>query len=298
VGQAPLDLSGKSVLLASDGSPASDSATLFALALATKHGARIHVISVVETRSVPIPPPLDLAIAMTDATVGSAVHEQQVNAVRAMISATTMQRVDWPIRVALGTPAATIVQEAKRIEAALIIMGLRRHGRFDRAVNDETALSAMRTAACPVLAVVPGATELPTRVLAAIDFSRGSLAAARAAQSMLGPGGTILLAYVPPPRGFIPDDGEAVVHELGVAAGFARCECELSQQGTRVDHVVAHREVSRSVAATLLDQAEAANADLIAVGSARHGRLDRWMLGSVSTDLVRDGRRSVLCVPP
>jgi len=30
----------------------------------------------------------------------------------------------------------------------------------------------------------------------------------------------------------------------------------------------------------------------------QHSRLDRWMVGSVSAELVRDGRRSVLIVPP
>jgi nucleotide-binding universal stress UspA family protein len=37
---------------------------------------------------------------------------------------------------------------------------------------------------------------------------------------------------------------------------------------------------------------------LIAAGSARPSRVDRWLLGSVSTDLIRDGRCSVLVVPP
>ena len=39
-------------------------------------------------------------------------------------------------------------------------------------------------------------------------------------------------------------------------------------------------------------------APLVAAGSVRYGRLDRWLLGSVSTALVRDGRLSVLSVPP
>lgn len=38
--------------------------------------------------------------------------------------------------------------------------------------------------------------------------------------------------------------------------------------------------------------------DLIAAGSARRGWLDRWMLGSVSTDFVLDGRHSARVVPP
>jgi nucleotide-binding universal stress UspA family protein len=48
----------------------------------------------------------------------------------------------------------------------------------------------------------------------------------------------------------------------------------------------------------LLECADEANCDLITAGSVQHSRVDRWMVGSVSTEMVRDGRRSVLIVPP
>jgi len=48
----------------------------------------------------------------------------------------------------------------------------------------------------------------------------------------------------------------------------------------------------------LLEYADTARCDVIAAGAARHGRVERWILGSVSTDLVRDGRHSVLVIPP
>ncbi|HEX5973411.1 MAG TPA: universal stress protein, partial [Gemmatimonadaceae bacterium] len=54
----------------------------------------------------------------------------------------------------------------------------------------------------------------------------------------------------------------------------------------------------RQIAELLVEYADTTSADLIAAGSARLSRVDRWMLGSVSTDLVRDGRYSVLVVPP
>jgi nucleotide-binding universal stress UspA family protein len=37
---------------------------------------------------------------------------------------------------------------------------------------------------------------------------------------------------------------------------------------------------------------------MIAVGSVSHGRMERWLLGSVSQDLVRDARHTLLVVPP
>jgi nucleotide-binding universal stress UspA family protein len=52
------------------------------------------------------------------------------------------------------------------------------------------------------------------------------------------------------------------------------------------------------VAEELLACADESRADLIAIGSLRHERLERWILGSVTTDIVRDGRCSVLVIPP
>lgn len=294
----PLNLSGRAVLLATDGSEGSIAGAHIALALAAKYHATIHVVSVVDTRSAPIPPPLDIALAMGDAVVGAGVHTQQEEEVRSSLSTATGQAVAWPIRITLGTPASSIVKEARRVGAVLIIVGLRRHGRLERAVQDETAIKVMRNSSCPVLGIVSGTTTLPTRVLAAVDFSETSLVAARAARAVVGEGAMLVLAYVPPLTGRLPDDGETVIHALGVQAGFARAVRELGDEGITFDHVVLHHELPHTPAEMILEYADGASSDLIAAGSARLGRLDRWIMGSVSTDLVRDGRRSVLIVPP
>lgn len=296
--RAPLQLSGRPVLLATDGSPASNAAARIALALATQHHAEMHVVSVMDTRPMPAPPPLDLAVAITDATIGGEVHAEQIEAVRATLNAAVGEVVPWHVRMVLGTPAHAIVQEARRLRSALIVVGLRRHGRLDRAMQDETTLEVMRRAACPVLGVAEQASALPTKVLAAVDFSLASLAAARAARAVMRDGGTIVLAYTPPVTYDLPDDGEAVIHRLGVEAGFSQCRAELADAGVQTDQVVLHRALSTPISTALLEYADGAKCDLLAAGSARRGRLDRWMLGSVSTELVRDGRHSVLVAPP
>lgn len=294
----PLDLSGRAVLLAVDGSEGAIAGAHIALALSTTRHAVIHVVHVVDTRSAPIPPPLDLALAMDDEPAGFTVGTQQTQDIQVALEATIGHAIDWPVRIMKGTPASAIAQEARRIGAVLIIVGLRRHGRIDRALTEATALTVMHNAACPVLGVVPGLTELPARVLAAVDFSEASLLAARAARSVVRDGGLLVLAYVAPLGAVLPDDGELVIHDLGVQAGFARTAEELGREDITFDHVVLHRELPRSPAEMLLEYADGAKSDLLAAGSVRHGRIDRWMMGSVSTDLVRDGRRSVLIVPP
>ena len=190
------------------------------------------------------------------------------------------------------------MQEQRRLHAALVVAGLRQHGRVERAFQDETTLEVMRRATCPVLGVTADVTEMPRKVLAAVDFSESSRMAAHAARTLMRDGGTIVLAYTPPVSFDLPDDGEAVVHDLGVTTAFAHYRAELESEGARVDQVVLHRPLAASVPDTLIEYATGTRCDLIAAGSARRGRLDRWMLGSVSTDLVREGRRSVLIVPP
>jgi nucleotide-binding universal stress UspA family protein len=294
----PLELNGRAVLLATDGSPCAVAAARVAYALAKAHHAVVHVVSVVDTRSAPIPPPLDIALGMGDALAGTELHREQERSVRAELSGALNDPVEWPVRIMLGTPSAAIVQQAHHLGAALIVLGLRRHGRLDRAVHDETALNVMRAATCPVLGVVAEMSELPRRVLAAIDFSEGSLVALRAGRAIAGDGATLVLAYVNPLNGFLADEGEATIHDLGVQAGFAKLVHELGENGVRFDHVVLHNAPPQSPAQALLEYADEVGSDVITAGSVQHSRLDRWMVGSVSAELVRNGRRSVLIVPP
>jgi nucleotide-binding universal stress UspA family protein len=87
----PLELAGRPVLLATDGSPAAKAATRFALALAERSKARINVLTVIDSSVAPIPPGIDVALAMTDATVGSPVHVEQAEELRASIAELTRQ---------------------------------------------------------------------------------------------------------------------------------------------------------------------------------------------------------------
>jgi nucleotide-binding universal stress UspA family protein len=294
----PLDLAGRAVLLATDGSPAAVAAARFAYELADRYHAVVHVVSVVDTRSAPIPPPLYVALEIGDAVAGSEVHREQERSVRAELAGVIDATIDWPVRVMLGTPAALIVQEANRLDAVLVLVGLRQHGRLERAVRDETALNVMRDASCPVLGVVAGMSGLPTRILAAIDFGEGSVLAARAARALVGDDASLVLAYVQPMSGFLLDEGEARIHDLGVEAGIAKLREQFEGEGVRFDDVVLHHAPSQSVGQALLEYADEVGSDLITAGSVQHSRLDRWMVGSVSAELVRDGRRSVLIVPP
>jgi nucleotide-binding universal stress UspA family protein len=89
--------------------------------------------------------------------------------------------------------------------------------------------------------------------------------------------------------------GEALIKRLGVDSAFEQLVRELAAPpGVHVECVTRHGVP----AAELLACADESRADLIAIGSLRHERLERWILGSVTTEIVRDGRCSVLVIPP
>jgi len=294
----PFELSGHVVLLATDGSASAAAAARVAYALAGHHGAIVHVVSVVDASPAAALPALGVTLAIGDALGGAELHREQERAVRTELSGALGASVDWPVRVMLGTPSSAIVQEANRLGAALVVIGLRRHGRLDRVVHDETALNVMRLAACPVLGVVAEARGLPRRILAGVDFSEGSLVALRAGHAVAEKDALMVLAYVDAMGGYLADEGEATIHDLGVRAGFGKLTRELSEDGLAIDHVVLHGAPTQGPAEALLEYADDVESDLITAGSVQHSRLDRWMVGSVSAELVRNGRRSVLIMPP
>ncbi len=293
----PLNLSGRAVLLATDGSPSAVAAAFVAHELAKKHHAVIHVVSVTDPRTTPLPAPLYVELGMGEMAAAEA-HEEQEHSVRAGLARALGEKIDWPVRVMLGTPAASIVQEANHLGAVLVVLGLRRHGRVSRMVHDETALNVMRTASCPVLGVVAEMSGLPSHILSSVDFGDGSVLATRAALAIAADDATLVLAYVQPMNGFLNDEGQARIHDMGVKAGFAKLREEFGGEDVRFDHVVLHTGESESRGQALLEYADEIGCDLITAGSVQHSRLDRWMVGSVSAELVRDGRRSVLIVPP
>ena len=296
-GSRSFELRGRTVLLAMDESAGAAAGARVALALAKAHGATVKVISVIDSRSVPFPPALDVALAIEDPDRDLTTHQEQVQELRASLARITGEVIDWPIQVVIGTPSSSIVEQAKRLNAALTIVGLRRHGRLDRALNNETSLNVMRNSMCPVLGVVPGLTGLPVRILAASDFSAISVIASRTARAIASDGALVVLAYVPPLTALLGDEGERRIHDLGVRAAFEMAAHELGDDGVIFDHVVLDHDISKSTAATLLEFAVSSHADLIAAGSSQRSHVERWMMGSVSTELVRDGSHSVLLVP-
>jgi nucleotide-binding universal stress UspA family protein len=286
------------VLVASDGSIESDTAVRFAVALTHERGAFPEVLTVVDPM-----PPLAAGLDPIAASAAAEVYLLEPRAdrlarIRQQLAAADSECSEWPVDLQLGQPAALIAQEATRRSAWMVIVGLRTHSVLERVFRDETALRVMRRATTPVLAVTPGLTELPRRIVVGVDFSRASLHAALAALPLLASGGTLSLVHVQPKADFAAKEeteGLGVIYVQGVAAAFARLRDELRvPRDIKVETVYLEGDTPEQ----LLQFAERTGAELVAVGSQRHSTASRMLLGSVTTALARAARCSLLVTPP
>jgi len=281
----------RDVLLATDASPAASAATRVAAALAARWSTTPHVCTVI-----PSPPtaidPMGVSIAYAPSIADGMRH-----AVTDQLASCCIESSDWSRETAAGVPASEIVRIADSRGSDLIVLGLRPHAFFDRMFRDETALSVMRHASVPVLAVTPLLTRLPRRIAVAIDFSRASIAAARAALTLLADGGSLMLVYVEPPGEPMSPaaEGFTTIYTQGVAAAFTRLRSELaSRTMERIETVV----LRGGVAAELQSFAHRAEVDLLAVGSQRHSIARHAVVGSVTSALARAATTSLFVIPP
>ena len=274
-----------------------------AAALERRYGSKVSAVQVLDTSKLPLLTPLPAAFTFARELIGDAPYANDARARRQQFSDWLGAPNTWPVHIAVGAAAHEIERHAERQGAALIVMGLRRHGVVDRVLRDETTLTVARRARGAVLGIAPSLDGLPHRAVVGVDFGPASIRAARAALDVLAaPTATdpsvLRLVYVD--RGGVDGaaedtEGERRIKQFGVEAAFDQLVRELvAPPGVHVDCVTRHGPI----AAELLACADQTRADLIAVGSLRHERLERWILGSVTTEIVRDGRCSVLIIPP
>ena len=279
----------RDVLLATDGSPAAFAATRFVSALAARSPVTPRVLTVVP------PPPTIIDPVGVTAAFGATLAEQLGLEVQRQLE--LFPATGWARETAVGSPASEIVRVAGLRGSDLVVLGLRPHALLDRVFRDETALSVMRNATVPVLAVTPLLRRVPRRIAVAIDFSRASIAAARSALALLGDDGSLHLVYVEPPAGPPSEETEGynTIYAQGVAAAFGRLRQELAARTTATMETVV---LQGNVVAELLSFAHRADVDLIALGSQRHSTARRAFVGGVTTGLARAAACSLLVLPP
>lgn len=281
-----------SIIVATDGLAQSRGALAMARALAGRLHATINVVAVHQSTALAAPD----GQLLLDPNVSASLRADLTRRVREQC---TRSRADGEpaetVEVLNGEPARVISDVATSRHAQMIIVGIGRHELVDRIFGDETALKVARSSQLPVLAVPDDDFGVPRRAIVAIDFSEGSVRAARAALRLLGDGGMLELAHVVPRDRLLFDAWVSQEEYMRfVRHSLTRFRARLAiPAGVRVDDVVLSGDPARE----LLAHASGVDADLIAAGSHGHGFVTRLVIGSVTTKLLRMASCPVLVIP-
>ncbi|HJR65317.1 MAG TPA: universal stress protein [Gemmatimonadaceae bacterium] len=285
------------ILVATDGGETSNAALRVAEAIARDHGLSVQVISVLEPLASMYAPVDGLMIALPPTIDDMTRAELRWREVHDRVRKTLRTADSWKVQVKVGQVAASIVEAATEIDASLIVLGLGKHRPIDRLLGDEIAAQVARRASCPILAVPSDATAPLRRAVVGMDFSRASVRAARAAVTLTTPPGHVWLAHVKAPLEIPTEayEGGMMIYKQGVLAAFKKIEERLEN----VDLLEVRPVILEGKAAEeLLAFAASHRADLMVTGA--HGRtlVERMLIGSVTTKLLRAARCAVLVIPP
>jgi nucleotide-binding universal stress UspA family protein len=191
---------------------------------------------------------------------------------------------------------------AEDLHASLIVVGNRGLGALKRTVMGSVSESVVRHAHCSVLVVRDGrgTAPLPEKILAAVDGSEESKAAANMAAEVAGAVGAELhLVYATPiipsvtyPGTVITKGAETTFEHLRdkAQAVLAVEEERLGNGAVSETHLLTGGQPDDAI----LDAAEDIGAGLLVVGSRGFGGVRRTLLGSVSDSVVRRAHCSVM----
>ena len=264
------------VLLAIEDREASHGAVDTALCLARQRKAHLRVLSVVEPNSRDRATTMKRRVARLSGAIG-----------------------DAELEVREGCAVHAIVSAADECEASLILLGLRTPAEAAKVPlrRDDTTLRVMRRASMPVLAIPSSTRGLARTAIVAVDFTRSSLRAARAAISLVDDGGSVILAHVAPllPETADSMEGLRCIYSQGVGSAFARLVRELEVPPSVHVSVAVLEGMPATEIRSLIDRS---GADLLALGTHRYDFGGPPSVGRLTTGFVRAAPCALLVAPP
>ena len=280
------------IIVATDGSPACDAALKAAGRLAALHNSNVLVLSAIE----PVVVPMNFGIALPYSDFENAQRNARTTRVTAQLERVGARDAGWSMRIEYGEPATTIATTAHDLDASVVITGLGHHDLLDRVLGGETTLRIVRASKSPVLAVTGQFEELPRRLVVATDFSVASLDSARAALRLFPSITAVHLVHVMsrlevPPDVFVTWAG---LYSEPIPKSFERLTSALDlPQSLTVETTTLDGKASHEV----LKFARKVGADLIVTGSRGAGLMNRLLVGSTATGIIRGAHCAVLAVP-
>lgn len=281
------------IVVATDGTLASDAALGLAAHLEKNHQAKVILLSVVEPVAVV---PMDFGIALPFSDIEQALRKSRIEKVTSQLERTNLTHAGWSLKVEYGDPAALIAATARERDASVIITGLGIHELTDRILGSETAIRTLRSSTIPMLAVSDNTETLPRRAVIATDFSVASLEAARAAVRLFPALTELHLVHVMtrlelPPDLMVAWDG---LYTEPISQSFERLTTALeAPESITIKSVIREGKAAREV----VRYARSVGAELIVTGSRGAGFMTRLLVGSTATGIIRGADCAVLAVP-
>jgi nucleotide-binding universal stress UspA family protein len=276
----------KSIVVGYDGSEHSDRALDRAATMA-QNGTEIVVVSAAEPlmRSGGFAGTLDVDPADAELVRENLQKAQQ----RLLEAGVTARAVE-----AHGKPADMLVEQAKERGADLIIVGKRGLNAVERAVLGSVSTKVVHDAECDVLVAAP---ETPSGGAATVVVGYdGSEHAGRALDraAELARGGKVVVVSAAhttmPVHGSMSPADRVEIEDS--EANLAAAKQRLASAGVDAAFIEGHGDP----ADVLVEEAGAAGANLIVVGTRGHNAAQRALLGSVSTRVVTHATCDVLVV--
>ena len=289
------------LLLPTDDSDGAIAGAKRGIALASRVGAEVHVLSVVEAEAAG---PSELDDVTAEALEARA--EEAVERIADLVRGYDPD-LDVTTTVTRGTPFQSIREYAHRHEIDVVAMGTKGRTGLDRILLGSVTENVLRTVRTPVLAVPPNATDAPVDdavedvafddLLLPTDGSDGAAIATEwgvALAEVLDSRVHALYSVDTSPFSQIREPGDVIgaLEDRGDrAVGSVR---ELATDaGVSVSSSIA----TGSPANVILSYVEDHEVDLIVMGT--HGRtgVGQWFLGSATENVVRGAEVPVFCVP-
>jgi nucleotide-binding universal stress UspA family protein len=289
------------ILLATDGSTDATLAARAANDLSGRAGAELHVVHVMQNLSPP-----NLPAAATEEysrpserreREAKELLEEQAERLRSAQGAVAGTHLKT------GRPADKIAALAEELDAGLVVVGSRGLGTVKRLVMGSVSEGVVSLATCPVLVMRGGggAWPPPRSIVVGTDLSEEAMIAAELAVSFgdtLDVEVLLVMAYLRPMqvsgRGPIAL-AEAEKADREASGAVFRFAVGLEDQTGRHPR---RRAVLGDAASVIQDAAEEGGEPaLVVVGRRGVGAVRRFVLGSVSTDVMRSVAGPVLIVP-
>jgi len=278
------------LLIATDGSPSSHIVKDEIAARPWPLGTEVLVLCCVDSATYPIAPSI-VTLALKSA------REELDDYVKALNECASLK---VSTLVSEGHPARTIVTQAEAWGADFIFMGSHGLGPIGRFLLGSTVTAVLHQAPCAV-EIVRHPRRIPEsdrngerRILLAADGSAGSDKAVESVLARPWPRGSEFRVVSVPvfgtPQmepGFVDAVSWAEIRDNAIEEAnraAAQTLARFKGSGFAVDAVVPSGVEGPK--ASILDEAERWHADLIVVGAHGHGRLDRFLLGSISETLA------------